>query len=58
MGYFNWNYLKIYLKDFTIKLLKDNENNYISCMMKLNNSIVVGLHNGIMKINNLIIYDL
>ena len=33
MGYFNGNYLKINLKDFTIKLLIENENNYISCMM-------------------------
>ena len=58
MGYFNGNYLKINLKDFTIKLLIENENNYISCMMKLNNSIVVRVHNGIMKRYNLIIYDL
>ena len=33
MGYFNGNYLKISWKDFIIKLLKENENNDISCMM-------------------------
>ena len=53
-GSFNGNYMIINIKDFDIRILKEKEINFISCMMKLDKSLVVGLHNGIMKIYNLL----
>ena len=54
IGCFNGGYMILNMKDFNIKILKEKETNFISCMMKLDNSLVVGLHNGIMKIYNLL----
>lgn len=55
MGCFDGTYLAINMKDFSVQKLKEKESNYISCMMKLGNkSFVSGLHNGIMKIYNLL----
>ena len=56
MGCFDGSYLTFNMKDFSIKRLKEKENNYIACMMKLDDkTFVAGLHNGVMKIYNLLV---
>ena len=51
IGCYDGSYFLLNMKDFTINILKEKESNYISCIMKLDNKrIVVGLHNGILKI--------
>ena len=51
IGCFDGCYLLMNLKDFNVKILKEKENNYISCMMKIDSKrLVSGLHNGNLKI--------
>ena len=55
IGCFDGSYFLLNMKDFTIKILKEKESNYISCIMKIDNKrIGVGLHNGILKIYSLL----
>ena len=54
IGCFDGNYLALNLKDFNISII-EKENNYIACMKKLDNKILVsGLHNGVMKIYDIL----
>ena len=55
VGCIDGSYLYVNMKDFNIKLLKEKESNYISSMMKLDNkTLAAGLHNGVLKIYNLL----
>ena len=55
IGCYDGSYFLLNMKDFTINMLKEKESNFISCIMKLDNKrIVVGLHNGTLKIYSLL----
>ena len=53
VGCFDGSYLEINLNNYNKKIITEKETNYITSLMKLpSNILIVGLHNGIMKIYN------
>ena len=54
VGCFDGSYLEINLNNYNQRIKNEKEINYITSMMKLPNSniLIVGLHNGVMKIYN------